>query len=94
MMLRGNLFSVASVATVLFVSTGAAYAQCGTGNPVTCTSTESTMTLHDTDSGTQPVQATNGFPSAITVPNTITGTVSNITVTLNGLTASATGQNG
>jgi hypothetical protein len=94
MTVRGSLHLIASAATALLFSAGVASAQCGTGNPVTCTSTGSTMTLTDNDIVTQPVEATNGYPSAIVVPGTITGTVSNIAIRLNGLTASATGQNG
>src|SRR3984957_9047765 len=94
MTVRESLFLIVGTAMMLCVSTGVANAQCGTGNPVTCTSAGSTITLTDNDTGTQPVQATNGYPSAITVPGTVTGTVSNITVRLNGLTASATGQGG
>jgi hypothetical protein len=62
-------------------------------NPVTCTSTGA-VTLSDNDIGTQPLKATGGYPTSFTIPSTVTGTISNIVVRLNGLTASTTGQGG
>jgi hypothetical protein len=94
MTVREGFLFIASTAMVLCVSTGMAEAQCSGTSPVTCTSTGSAMTLTDSDAPPQPVEATNGYPSAIVVPGTVTGTVATISVTLNGLTASATGQNG
>ena len=88
MIVRERLFSIVGIATLLCVSTQVASAQ------TTFTSTGGTITVSNSDTGTQPKNATNGYPSAIVVPGTVTGTVSNITVSLNMLTASATGQGG
>jgi hypothetical protein len=82
-------------AAALIFALGVAYAQCtNSGNVYTCTSSGSTGTpiisINDTSDNT--VQ--NGtYPVTITVPNTVTGTVSSVVVVLNGVTASDAGFN-
>jgi subtilisin-like proprotein convertase family protein len=79
------------------VSTEVASAQtsCSGSPTITCTMTPaSQVTLTDSDGTTQPVQATNGYPAAMIIPGTVTGTIGTISVRLNGLTASATAQSG
>src|ERR1700733_3014610 len=94
MTIRESFVFLAGTFVALHFGAGVASAQCTGTGPFTCTSTGSAMTLTDNDSVAQPQAAVNGYPSAITVPATVTGTVSNITVRLNTLTASATGQMG
>jgi hypothetical protein len=92
MTVRESLLFFAGAVAALSVSTPVARGQCTGTNPITCTSSGSTITVSD-HLGTT-VTATNGYPSTITVPSTVSGTVSNIVVRLNGLTASITGDDG
>lgn len=96
MTVRESLVFFAGAIAALSAGAGVVFAQCGTApfpNPVTCTST-GTVKLSDNDIVPQPLKATNGYPTSFTIPSTVTGTISNIVVRLNGLTASATGQGG
>jgi hypothetical protein len=92
MTVRESLVLLAGTIVTLSVGTGVASAQCpgGTTSPMTCTNSTSLSVTFTNDTFTTPNTA-NVYPSVITIPNTVTGTITNLVVVLNGFNANGTG---
>src|SRR5689334_18760862 len=82
-----RLFFAVAILSILFAVTGAANAACSGTTSIVCTGGPAAHVQYDRADGVPTATAANVYPSTITVPGTFTGTVTAVTVKLNGYVA-------